>query len=350
MKWGYYFDMRDPDELELFASEFCKKKLTTIQEVIAGCIRRGLFDKAVADLSGILTSDMMQDTFLIATSERRAKDSLFEMHQEWLLLDFSKEVPRNIEILRGKTGILPPKKGIIPPNNSQRRGEKKIEEEKRQEEKRPESGAPPAPRDRIGGEERERKKFIAPTFQQVKDYFLSTIGTPDHPKHWPEDKCHNQAGLFHDHYRGNGWVQGKGKPIKDWEATARNWIRRELGGDFKRPEKPGAEPPKTRPAEGSPQLAPIQDELNGMFDLWSANPEHCTVISTTADHYNYLKSAGMIGFSPEEIEAINKLVAEHMAKQQLTGDGAKVRLMKGYGVLEFFKQMKAAGQITIFEL
>lgn len=32
---------------------------------------------------------------------------------------------------------------------------------------------------------------------------------------------------FFDFYDANGWVQGKGKPIRNWEAAARGWIRRQ---------------------------------------------------------------------------------------------------------------------------
>lgn len=135
-KWGYYFDMNDRDELELFALEYCKKNLATIQEVIAGCLRRGLFDQAVADVFKILTSDMMQETFLIATSERRAKGSIFEMCQDWLLLDFSKEAPPKILIVPCKNKIVPPKKGNDLPKNPQRREEKNRVEERKGEETR----------------------------------------------------------------------------------------------------------------------------------------------------------------------------------------------------------------------
>ena len=37
-----------------------------------------------------------------------------------------------------------------------------------------------------------------------------------------------------DFYEANGWVQGRGKPIKDWRASVRNWERRQ--DDFKKSE------------------------------------------------------------------------------------------------------------------
>lgn len=122
-KWGYYFDTNDSEELELFASDFCKLKLTTIREIIAGCLRRGLFDKAVFEVFGILTCEMMQETYIIATAERRQKGSVFQMQSDWLKIDLSAEVPLNIR-------IVPPKNSIVPPNNSinHRKNSQSIEE------------------------------------------------------------------------------------------------------------------------------------------------------------------------------------------------------------------------------
>ena len=40
-----------------------------------------------------------------------------------------------------------------------------------------------------------------------------------------------EANKFYDYYESNGWKQGKGKPIVNWKAAARNWIRR--SEDFK---------------------------------------------------------------------------------------------------------------------
>lgn len=35
-----------------------------------------------------------------------------------------------------------------------------------------------------------------------------------------------EALKFYDYYSANGWTQGKNKPIVDWRAAARGWIRR----------------------------------------------------------------------------------------------------------------------------
>lgn len=45
----------------------------------------------------------------------------------------------------------------------------------------------------------------------------------------------SEAVAFFDYYEANGWTQGKNKPIKDWKAAARGWIRR--SHQFKRNEK-----------------------------------------------------------------------------------------------------------------
>lgn len=44
---------------------------------------------------------------------------------------------------------------------------------------------------------------------------------------------------FLDYYEANGWVQARGKPIKDWRAAMRNWDRRQNDYGPKRP--PGEE-------------------------------------------------------------------------------------------------------------
>lgn len=54
------------------------------------------------------------------------------------------------------------------------------------------------------------KRFTPPTFEEVKAYC--------------EERNNNvDAERFIDYYSANGWVQGKGKPIKDWKACIRTW-------------------------------------------------------------------------------------------------------------------------------
>ena len=59
----------------------------------------------------------------------------------------------------------------------------------------------------------KRTAFVVPSLEIVKDYFLRIEGT------------NTDAECFYDYFTANGWRTGK-KPIKDWEAAARNWMRR----------------------------------------------------------------------------------------------------------------------------
>lgn len=52
--------------------------------------------------------------------------------------------------------------------------------------------------------------FIPPTLEEVQAYCEERQNGID-PEH------------FMDYYTANGWVQGRGKPLKDWKAAVRNW-------------------------------------------------------------------------------------------------------------------------------
>ena len=79
---------------------------------------------------------------------------------------------------------------------------------------------------------KSRANFIAPNLKQVEEYMMKVKGDPGKQNSWPESKCLNLAGKCYDHYTANGWTQGKGKPIVDWEAACRNFIRNEVEGVF----------------------------------------------------------------------------------------------------------------------
>lgn len=58
-------------------------------------------------------------------------------------------------------------------------------------------------------------KAKKPTLEEVKEYCLERNNNVD-------------AEAFIDYYEANGWVQGKGKPIKDWKACVRTWERNRI--------------------------------------------------------------------------------------------------------------------------
>jgi hypothetical protein len=58
------------------------------------------------------------------------------------------------------------------------------------------------------------KQFMAPTQQQVGNYFLER----------GSDDALNQSEKFWDFYASKNWMVGKNK-MKAWKAAARNWMR-----------------------------------------------------------------------------------------------------------------------------
>ena len=64
-------------------------------------------------------------------------------------------------------------------------------------------------------EKKTASRFLAPTLEEIQAYC---------------DERNNgiDAERFLDYYTANGWVQGNGKPIKDWKATVRTWERADM--------------------------------------------------------------------------------------------------------------------------
>ena len=69
------------------------------------------------------------------------------------------------------------------------------------------------------------KNCVPPTREEVKNYCEQRNNSVD-------------ADRFYDYYSANGWVQGKGKPIRDWKACVRTWER-----GFRKPTEDNKEPP-----------------------------------------------------------------------------------------------------------
>jgi len=62
-------------------------------------------------------------------------------------------------------------------------------------------------------------QFSEPTEMEIRDYLFEKATT------WSNEKVNSEASKFLNHYQSNGWRIGKNK-MKDWKATANNWISR----------------------------------------------------------------------------------------------------------------------------
>lgn len=71
----------------------------------------------------------------------------------------------------------------------------------------------------------KRKVFEKPSVGEVAAYALEMLYDMD-------------AQAFIDHYASCGWVVGKNKPMRDWKAAVRNWVRRQkqFSAEQKEPE------------------------------------------------------------------------------------------------------------------
>lgn len=69
------------------------------------------------------------------------------------------------------------------------------------------------------------KKFTPPTQEETITYFLK------------KQSNKTAAETFHDHFSSNGWKVGGRAKMKDWKASARNWIRRDNSGAYNRKPK-----------------------------------------------------------------------------------------------------------------
>lgn len=68
---GYWIDWLDEDCKLLFAKDEAQVELNAVNEIVHGCIRRSFFDKRVYDMFGVLTSDRIQDNYLVAKARNK---------------------------------------------------------------------------------------------------------------------------------------------------------------------------------------------------------------------------------------------------------------------------------------
>lgn len=63
-------------------------------------------------------------------------------------------------------------------------------------------------------ERKNKTSFAIPLLEEVKEFFLSNGSSG------------SEAESFFNHFQSNGWLVGGKAKMKDWNAAARNWIKR----------------------------------------------------------------------------------------------------------------------------
>lgn len=199
-----YYKIWDADDCYLMSEgvgDGCSPKL--VNEVLIGCVRRGLFNEGLFKMFGVLTSTGIQRRFFRMVKNSRNKVIVI---REFLLLDVEDESVFTEGVLnklvfktvsQEKTPVSQEKTPVLPQENSLKEKEREIEIEIEKESK---------------GAKAPRPRFRPPTVEEVKAYCDERGNGIDAP-------------YFVDYYTTNGWVQGNGKPIKDWKACVRTWER-----------------------------------------------------------------------------------------------------------------------------
>lgn len=336
---GYYLEWKDGFEVS------CAKRVgnnyngALVLEILKSCLKHGLFSKQMFERDKILTSHGIQKRWLEVMTLLRRK---VEIPSAFSLVS-SEETPVNSE-------------ETTPPTTLSTQKEIKLKEIKLEEKKVGMAAEPPTPTPVVVPERKKREVFSKPSLDEVKNYFAQTIGNPKNHDYWPPDKCQLESLGFFNHYEANGWVQGRGKPIKDWQAAVRNWILNAKKGSFSLPQPTVSYQPKsipqaqTRNEPALPQLTKMQQEINYLYERFLE--DKCTVVSIEHLQYNYLKQIGAINFSQQTIDQIKLDATKHLQEKNIENPNEAILMtaMKKFGVLEFFKEMQAAGRNEIFTL
>ncbi len=337
-KDGYYIEWSEKRKI-LFANAI-GEPVSLVDDIITRSFKWGLFDQSVFTQLGILTSADIQLTYLEAVKRREQVEIINEIS----LCDTSAYTNVICVNINRECG-----------NENQQSKVKNSTVNKSKEDSR----APAAPTDPKILDKREKKTrqaFVPPTLRQAEEYFIHLLGNPKNQNYWPEDRCKNEAGTFIDHYVANGWKQGRGKPIVNWQAACRNWVRNELKGVFSKPaptrreDPPPAPPPPPASVaqDETPRLPKLATEINYLYGRYLEG--EITIISVSAEHYDFLKKTGMVNFTKEEAGAIRQLATAHITDKNLDPDDANVlKFMKLFGVIEFFQQLKNQARETVYD-
>ena len=182
--YGYYCEWNDEVTL-LFSRKDCgipvdDEGCSVVSEVVEAALRRGIFDKKVYEKHGVLTSAVIQETYLAAAKRR----TCVEVKKEYLLLSAHK-IPKNVNIVSENV--------CRNAENVYRNGQSKGKESKENKNKKSVRSAPPSVKE-VAAYCAERKNGI-------------------------------DAEAFVAFYESKDWMVGKNE-MKDWKAAVRTWENR----------------------------------------------------------------------------------------------------------------------------
>ena len=108
----------------------------------------------------------------------------------------------------------------------------------------------------------KKKVFIKPTIEEIAAYCV-------------ENGINIDPNYFYDHYESNGWRIGGKSPMKDWQATIRNWARNQKSSAPSQP----ISSPQVAPAPSSKEedlynaMHPTKEKVNEYFNRYFL-PQH----------------------------------------------------------------------------
>lgn len=352
---GYYLEW--PDKFEMTVAKRIGNSITgaEVKQVFDLCLEHDLFNQEIFKKMAVVTSTGIQKRWRLVMSQLRRQ---IEPDPDlWLIT--SEETPKNTALR-----VVTSEETTTPATLSTQK-ESKVNEIKSKE--APKVAAPEPQKKIIDPKHADDHseilpkqkriagaKFKPPTEQECIDYFTKKAYNPKNPGSWYPDRCQREGSDFFNFYTGNGWVQGKNKPIRSWPHAANMWISRAKSGEFSAPMNGHTSPApaakeKTIDKLRTKELPVMSRDINYLYERYKENPAMITTLSISVPDYDHLKASGKVKFDEQKkadirTQALKEL--EPISKEPT--EALLVASMKKIGVLEVFKQHLSEGKEIIF--